>query len=38
LNKARLVYQDVLQREPKNVDALLGLGSPALGLLGNALG
>lgn len=26
LNKARLVYQDVLQREPKNVDALLGLG------------
>jgi tetratricopeptide (TPR) repeat protein len=26
LNRARLVYQDVLQREPKNVDALLGLG------------
>jgi tetratricopeptide (TPR) repeat protein len=26
LNKARTVYQDVLQREPKNVDALLGLG------------
>jgi Tfp pilus assembly protein PilF len=26
LNRARLVYQDVLQREPKNLDALLGLG------------
>src|SRR5262249_18000981 len=26
LNRARLVYQDVLQREPKNVEALLGLG------------
>jgi tetratricopeptide (TPR) repeat protein len=26
LNRARLVYQDVLQREPKNVEAMLGLG------------
>jgi tetratricopeptide (TPR) repeat protein len=26
LNRARLVYQDVLQREPKNLDAMLGLG------------
>jgi tetratricopeptide (TPR) repeat protein len=26
LNRARMVYQEVLQREPKNVDALLALG------------